>query len=66
MTQNNPLYSYEVRIPKTLDLLDKSQKENLLSLPPYERMQHLSELLDRSEDNVCRQIANDCNCYRQS
>ena len=60
MIQNNPLYNYVVRIPKMLDLLDRSQKENLLSLPPYERMQHLSELLDRPEDNVCRQIAEDC------
>ena len=60
MTQHSSLYSYAVRIPKTLDLLDKNQKENVLSLPPYERMQHLSEILDRSEDSICRQIANDC------
>ena len=61
MTKNNPLESYEVRIPRIFDFLDKSQKENILSLPAYERMQHLSELLDRSEEDVCRQIAEDCN-----
>lgn len=60
MIKNNPLNSYSVRIPNTLELLEKAQRESILSLPPYERMQQLSEILDRSEENICQQIASDC------
>jgi len=55
----NPLEDYSVRIPKLLELLDSKQQDEIINLPPYERMQKLAALLDRSEDIVCHQIATD-------
>ncbi len=56
----NPLSSYQVRIPSLLEHLDKEQQEEIVKLPPYERMQKLASLLDRSEDSICHQVATDC------
>ena len=54
------LQNYKVRLPYVLELLGKVQKESLLSLPLYERMQQLARLLDRSEKEVYHQMAKEC------
>ena len=58
--KNIPLQNYTVRVPKLLELLDKYQQDMITSLPPYERMQKLAELLNRSEDVISRQMAEGC------
>jgi len=54
------LSNYSVRVPKLLDLLDKKQREEIEKLPSYERMNQLASWLDRSEDTICHQMADDC------
>ncbi len=58
--ETNTLNHYVVRIPKLLERLDKKQQQDILALPPYERVQQLKNLLDRSEKHIYQQLASDC------
>lgn len=58
--KTNPLYAYEVHVPKLLERLDKNQRLELEMLPLFERMKQLASFCERSEDAICQQVATEC------
>lgn len=59
MSNIHTLKNYVIRLPRLIELLNSDQQQEILQLPPYERMQQLARFLDRPEDVVCKQVAED-------